>query len=268
MAKAYRVTALITCNALFFFLFFQINKKGPLGAISPFAQDPYDAIGSIAIQIALLVGVLTFSRALRLLVDPIQIAKIRFVLRGNLLVLTVILITLLTDTVAIIFHPLPPSQWGDILHIELLAMFGLAFLCAIFLAVVFAHLPETALPGKLTTADAIDDLWTLVQVPITRADRVLPSSLVDWVKGFNSDRLFARVRWMDPCLHSWRFTAILGLCAGAMLILAQLQEGLPPNLFTGLLLAGIFISVELAATLLGFAIFGSYLGLRPTARSR
>jgi hypothetical protein len=73
---------------------------------------------------------------------------------------------------------------------------------------------------------------------------------------------------MDPRLHSWRFTAILGLCAGAMLILAQLQEGLPPNLFTGLLLAGIFISVELAATLLGFAIFGSYLGLRPTAWSR
>jgi hypothetical protein len=42
-----------------------------------------------------------------------------------------------------------------------------------------------------------------------------------------------------------------------------LQEGLPPSLKIGLLVAGIFISAELAATLLGFAILGGYLGLRP-----
>ena len=41
------------------------------------------------------------------------------------------------------------------------------------------------------------------------------------------------------------------------------QEGLPPSLKAGLLVAGIFISAELGATLLGFALFGGYLGLRP-----
>ena len=46
--------------------------------------------------------------------------------------------------------------------------------------------------------------------------------------------------------------------------LAQLQEGFPPNLKAGLLVAGIFISGELAATLAGFAIFGGYLGLQPS----
>lgn len=46
------------------------------------------------------------------------------------------------------------------------------------------------------------------------------------------------------------------------------QEGLPPSLGIGLLVAGIFISVELAATLVGFAIFGGYLGLRPAFKKK
>jgi hypothetical protein len=48
------------------------------------------------------------------------------------------------------------------------------------------------------------------------------------------------------------------------LTLAQLQEGLPPSLKIGLLVAGIFISAEFVATLVGFAILGGYLGLRPS----
>jgi len=45
---------------------------------------------------------------------------------------------------------------------------------------------------------------------------------------------------------------------------AQLQEGFPPSLMIGLVVAGIFISAEFAATLVGFAILGGYLGLRPS----
>jgi len=87
--------------------------------------------------------------------------------------------------------------------------------------------------------------------------------MVDWVKCMNSDRLFARLQWLDPREHPWRFTGAVGLLVGVVLVLAQLQEGLPPSLAIGLLVAGIFISVEFTATLLGFAIFGGYLGLRP-----
>jgi hypothetical protein len=79
--------------------------------------------------------------------------------------------------------------------------------------------------------------------------------------GFNSDRLFARLPWVNPRPHPWRFAWALGLVVGAGLVLAQLQEGLPPSLRTGLIVMGIFISAELVATLLGFAIFGGYLGL-------
>ena len=97
-----------------------------------------------------------------------------------------------------------------------------------------------------------------------KGSAIFPTSVVDWVKRFNSDRLFARVQWLNPRKHPWRFTGAVGLLVGVLLVVAQLQEGLPPSLSIGLLLIGIFISVEFVAVLAGFAIFGGYLGLRPT----
>jgi len=43
-----------------------------------------------------------------------------------------------------------------------------------------------------------------------------------------------------------------------------LQEGLPPSLQVGLLVTGIYISGEFAATLMGFALLCGFLGLRPS----
>jgi hypothetical protein len=38
---------------------------------------------------------------------------------------------------------------------------------------------------------------------------------------------------------------------------------LPPSLTTGVLIATIFMGAEFVATLLGYVVFGAYLGLRP-----
>jgi len=99
---------------------------------------------------------------------------------------------------------------------------------------------------------------------VARSSLVLPRGIVEWVKRFDSNRFFARVAWLNPRTHPWRFACALGLLVGAGLALAQLQEGLPPSLMIGLLVTGIFISAEFAATLLGYALFGGYLGLRPS----
>lgn len=134
--------------------------------------------------------------------------------------------------------------------------------------VVFGRIPiAAASPSDLTPPDGIDNLWTLVRVPFVKAGAHLPRAVVAWVAGFNSDRLFARLPWIDPRPHPWRFACTLGLLVGAGLVLAQLQEGLPPSLEIGLIVMGIYVSGELAATLLGFAIFGGYLGLRPAFKS-
>lgn len=261
--RVHRVTALITLAGVIFYIFFQINKGGPFRDINPFGEDPYDAIGSFAFQVALLIGILTYARALRLNSDPAQVDKIRLILRGNGLVLFALGITLVADAVAEIVRPLQSSYWGNVLLTELGLMFLLTTICIIAQLVVFRRIQPAAPPRNLTPADGIDDLWTLVRFPVTRFGTALPSAFVDWVKRFNSDYLFARIPRVNPRIHPWRFACALGLLTGVGLTVAQLQEGSPPSLIIGLVLAGIYISGEFIATLVGFTIFGGYLGLRP-----
>lgn len=263
--RLHRVTALMTFCAIVFYVFFQINKGEPFRDINPFGEDPYDAIGSFAIQIALLIGILTYARALRLRDDSTQADKARFIRRGNYLVLAAILVTLGADAIAEIVHPFPPSYWGNVLLGELALMFVLAFVCVIALVVVFAAKQTPAPARNLTPADAIDDLWTLVRVPATKLNSLLPRVFIEWLRRANSDWLFARVQWLNPRAHPWRFACALGLFVGVALTLAQWQEGLPPSLI-GLIVAGIFISAEFVATIVGFALLGGYLGLRPAFR--
>jgi hypothetical protein len=260
-------TVLISLTALIFFFFFQINKWGPLHEVNPFAEDPYDAVGSFAIQLALLVGLLNLARSLRLAGEPVQSAKTRLILRGNLLVLSAILFTLLSDAVAVTRHARLPSFVGNFWLIELGLMFLLAGICILALILKFWHLPTEIPPRDLTPADVIDDLWAIVRISATKLRTFLPEPAVEWVQRFNSDRLFAKAPWMNPRAHPWRFTCLVGFLVGNCLVLLQLQEGLPPDLQVGLLVAGIFIFGELIATLTGFAIFGGYLGLRPSLRT-
>lgn len=273
--RIYGVSALITFTAVVFTLFFQVNKGGPFRDINPFGEDPYDVVGSFAIQIALLVGILTTGRALRLKEEaeqefragdelrPMQAAKMRLILRGNFLVLMAILVTLAVDVEAVSLHPLPPTFWGNVLMSELALMFLLTAVCFMGLLLAFWQNPSKTPPGDLTPADAIDDLWTLVRVPVLNLGAALPHGVVEWVRRFKSDWLFAPLPWLNPRRHPWGFACILGACVGVGLVLAQLQEGPPPSLQASLFLAGIFISAEFVATLAGFAMFGGYLGLRP-----
>jgi hypothetical protein len=261
--RVQRLSALVACVAVLFVLFFQVNKRGPLGDSNPSAKDPYDAVGSFAIQGAPLIALFTYARALRWCQDPAQANKARLILRGNGLVLAAIWITLIADWIAVATHAAPPLSWRMVLLLELELMSLLALFGAIALAVVLARTQTVPPPRDLTLADGIDDLWILVRIPVTRTAAFLPPGLVAWVNRFSSDRLFTRVPWMDPRVHPWRFACALGLLAGLALVLAQAQEGLPPTLAVGLIVAGIFIGGELVATLLGFAILGGYLGVRP-----
>src|SRR5512136_2704720 len=113
--RIHAVTALIALAAILFYLFFQINKGGPFRDINPFGVDPYDAVGSFAFQGALLVGVLTYARALRLWDLPGLADRVRLILRGDLVVLFAIWVTLIADAIAEVLSPLPSSYWGNVL---------------------------------------------------------------------------------------------------------------------------------------------------------
>ena len=264
VVRIHRATAFVTMTALVFCLFFETVKGGPFRAINPFGDDPYDAVGSFAIQIALVCSGLSYGRALRLRDDPSKIGSSRFILRGNVIVVCSIIATIAADTTALLLHPLPPTHWGRVLETGLAFVFVLGALSAIALVAVFPRIGPAA-PMNLTLADGIDDLWALVRVSLKMARGILPRPWIDRADAFESEKVFARVAWLNPRIHPWRFASALGLLAGACLIAAEAQEGPPPDVATGLLVSAIFLSVELTATLLGFAVFGRYLGLRRSA---
>jgi len=266
--RVHRLTTLILITAVLFFLFFQVNKGGPFREINPFGVDPYDAVGSFAVQVALFIGLLTFARSLRLKEDSRQASKLRLIVRGSYLTLLAILVTLAADAVAEITSQGLRSAWGNFLLGELVVMYVLTLLVVIEAWIAYHHLQTEPPPASLTLADGIDDLWTLVRVPLRWAKRYFPGKLVDWLLRLDSDTIFSKFVWINPRRHAWRFAGVLGLMAGITLLLAQLTEGLPPNLRTGLLVIGIFIGAELGAVFIGYALFGGYLGLRPTFRRK
>ena len=262
----YRVTVLVTFTAVAFYLFFAVGKIQPFRDINPFGGDPYDAFGSFGFQVALVAAVLTYARALRLRESLAQAPKARLILRGNLVAVSSVLISLAAAAAGELRDPYPPSYWGAVLLWMLACMFILVFSCIVALAAVFRGIRTAAPPRDLTPADGLDDLWVLVRIPVTKARSMLPGAFVAWVQSFSTDRLFSRLPWTSPRNHPWRFACALSLLMGIGLSVAHLQEGLPPSLAIGLFVAAVFIGIEFAAAIAGFVLLGGYLGLRPSWR--
>lgn len=259
------VTLLALGLALVFFLFFQISKGEPFRGVNPFGEDPYDAVGSIGVEVALFVSAWSFARALRLHQAPALPGTIRFIARGDRVVLGAVGLTLLTDIAAEVAAP--PPRTGR----EAALLAGLALLSLLTLAVglrhhvVFKRIDAPPAPNDLTPAEALEDLWTAF-VFVLEGAHVMPARVMEAARGFRVRRVLAGLPWIDPQIHPWRFAAVTGLALGVGLTIAQLREGPPPSLAAGLLVAGLFILIEWAAVMLGFAVLGGYLGLRPTIR--
>jgi hypothetical protein len=95
---------------IFFLAFFDNSKNLPfLAVVNPFAEDPYDAVGSFGIQLAFFAAVLSLIRAFR----PYATKEIPFnqqllILRGETVALLSIIVTLTGDIVALLRYP---SMW-------------------------------------------------------------------------------------------------------------------------------------------------------------
>jgi hypothetical protein len=107
MSKQLKMGALITFTlAILFYLFFQICKQNPaLSQVNPFAEDPYDAVGSFSVQLALFTALLSLIRAFR----PYQPGKASdsqelLLLRAAYISCLSIAVTLVADVVAMIRH--------------------------------------------------------------------------------------------------------------------------------------------------------------------
>lgn len=251
-----------------FWAFFQLSKTKTLAAISPFAEDPYDAVGSIAVQAAAGISVLTLARLAGETQAGAAPGKRRYILRGNLIVLLSIAVTLIADTVAVVWEPETwrASAWGVVL-IGGLAVLAVLVLAGLLLLRQAAVSPELAKLEDLQAGmlgEALADVLCLVEIPARWAAARLPrlEPVFQPVSRFWQRVSSGVIR--DANGHPWLF--VFGIaCATGVLTLSIhfIHEGFAPDLTRTLLIVVIFLGVEIAAVLAGFVALGGFLGLRP-----
>lgn len=150
MGKRRFINALlaIALAAAFYFFFMFTKHDAALGKIIPFANGPYDAIGSFAVETTLFLSLLSCVRSIRLYRGRKQEAEQQvFLARTQMGIVLTVLLTLIGDIVAMIRHL---SQWtGQSATTELLLMLvGMAILTLITGIVVFfsVHTPGQPRP--------------------------------------------------------------------------------------------------------------------------
>ncbi len=271
-----RAALLTFAASLIFWAFFQISKSPNFAAVNPFAEDPVDAIGSIAVQVACAVSVLTLARAAQVSRAPIAPTyKGRLILRGNFIALLAIGVTLAADAFMELQHPIwDTSIWGQLLVAGLGTVALIACAAGLITAAAARRLsatralewPPLSQAGSLD--EALGDLWALALMILAWFGHRLPwlSRPIRWLENLGN-RLFEWLMswpWIGPRSHPWRFCTSVGLLIGIGLALAHaLEEGPSINLALAALASAIFVGVELVAVLIGYLALGGFLGLRP-----
>jgi len=108
MPRQFKYTAILTfALSILFFIFFDQSKHVPaLAEVNSFNIDPYDAVGSFGILLAMFTGLLSLVRAFRpYATEEIASHQALLILRGETVTLLSIAITLAADVVAMLRNP-------------------------------------------------------------------------------------------------------------------------------------------------------------------
>jgi hypothetical protein len=98
-------TLTICLLALLFLMFFNVTKHYPaLVDINPFIEDPYDAVGSFGIQLAMLSALVSFVRIFRPYPQGITSRNLLLILHGDAVSLVSVAVTLTADIIAMFRH--------------------------------------------------------------------------------------------------------------------------------------------------------------------
>jgi hypothetical protein len=303
--------------ATLFYLFFQASKHIPtLARVNPFADDPYDAVGSFTMQLAPFLALLSCLRAFRpyrniaLSNDPQ-----RLIAQTRLLTAIAISLTMLSNMVALARHPHTwiSSQSGRWLAIASLAIllwsavegyraakqsqqsfsrsaWMKSITAIIAMVTALAAVPETlrhTIAGVLLTAftggltlivplgiiarqlaahhrpaafDLVDDVIAVWEAIKSATPRLAPVyTALDWLQRARWPHCFAL--WINPRQFRWRLPLLSGAIFGLALVTAEFcSEGLP-HLALVLPIITIFIGLETASVLMGYAALAEPIGL-------
>lgn len=150
MAKQMKIGAFLTFGlAVIFMGFFQNSKHLALFAnVNPFAEDPYDAVGSFGVQVALLTALLALLRAFRpSLPNQTSENQQQLFLRATSLCCVSIAITLVADIIALFRHI--PMWINESAGVLLAAWVGAIVLLIAFVGSFLRRFLFTPSPGAM-----------------------------------------------------------------------------------------------------------------------
>lgn len=272
--------------ATIFYCVFMFAKHNPhLRSIIPFGDDPYDAIGSFAIIVGMLVAILGLVRAFRPYREEPSKAQRIYLIRSQEAVVLAVLITVAADAVAMARHP---SMWVGTASGELIALLSgiavvalgvhwlvrnsiphdtgtgstewvKALLVTILAASALAFYPEQLIqhtPTHLLTV-VIGDF--LLFAPMG----ALLTSFVPYRENVGSTGA-ARHRGRPLAgWKQWSIVIVFGILIGAFIFIGEMSEGSGRVPLVRLLfVASVYIGLALVGLLVAYAFLGSPLGLK------
>jgi hypothetical protein len=249
--------------SILFLGFFNITKHHPvLRPINVFNDDPYDAVSSFGVQVALLAALMAFFW--------IFVNDRRRELQAEMMAILAVMVSLIADAVAMVRYV---SLWvgkpgGNVLAVLLVAMLLLAGM----VSMVVLNLKGIDLKIRPRSSTA------LVSLAIILLLAVYPAHLDDGMIGGIGTALLGMVLlfvavwlWMrqlfpmQPIRLKGRFVlpvVIFGMVAGlGLAILEGLGEGIPRQIGMLLVVMSVFIGIEGSGVVLGYLLLSDYLGL-------
>jgi hypothetical protein len=283
----------------FIVFFFAAKHDRVLARVSPFGEDPYDAVGSFAVQLAAFAAGLSALRAVLPATERDRGGRASAVLRCAAIALLAIFVASCADAVAMIRHP---SVWSRVVTgrwlAAVVALFALASIAgvgriagavsstrrsgawpraaavvgagALLLAIYpeawrrgFAGAILTALIGTALLFAEVSGL-ALVLLPTGIDDH--EDLLDDLAAALGRTRAAAHrtsggfPRWLRT--HHWRIVVATALGLGLGLAAAEaFGEGLPASARRALVVLGVFTGIEAVGILIGYALLRRPLAL-------
>lgn len=279
--------AFLTCGlaVLFSYVFFLLKHHPAFRAIIPFADDPYDAIGSLAFIAGNLLAATCLARVLL----PHLVGRSGgsiYIARTEAAVSLCVLMTVLTDVIALLRHLLP---WRDssaelavlvILGSLLAASVGLLIVirprdqppgfgrwvlsCIVFIAALLClwFYPESlirTLVGHLITCDIADVL--LIAPVACFVLTLFPGEASQTTRVAGSSPSFGPI-------SRWAFVTLLGLSIGLTAFLAEIRESAGSLPIARLVFVGsVYAYLGLSGLLIGYAFLRKPLGFLITGQT-
>jgi hypothetical protein len=272
-------------GCLFYWSFMFAKHDPALRNVIPFGDDPYDAVGSFAVIVGMLIALLSLVRAFRPYREAPSTTQRTYLVRSQEAVVLVVFMTLASDVVAMARHP---SMWvGASSRDTLIALVGGMVVVTVVVqflirasqekpperdakdwkaaasATVLAILVLAVYPEQLIHSTATHLLTVVAGAIVLFAPmRPLLNALVPYKPDQGRmEKIPARGRF-STAAQRWSIAALAGALVGSCAFLGEIGESSGAVPMSRLaFVASVFIGLGLAGFLIAYAFLREPLGL-------